>query len=334
MPECEVRSFSEPYEFAAAFQNSGVELSPSTVGPFTGHITRVRLHSLHMQRSSETLASVSYVTLRAGRSYVTFHTTPGVSAFRNGMELGQNDVGLLTGKEPYYRRTLGPVHMGSISLPAEEMHVAGITAIGRDLTLLPNPLMVTPSTDAMARFRRLHGSAGMLAAAAPEVVTHSEVARGLEQTLILAMVACFNTGDVHEDRSARRRHQAVMKRFGTLLEADPDRPWYMLEIARAIGVSLRSLSVCCQEHLGMGPKRYLLLRRMSLARQALIEADPLATTVTDIATRYGFWQFGRFSGEYKSMFGESPSITLRRAREARHANYLGDRSFEGVWKRQ
>jgi AraC-like DNA-binding protein len=44
----------------------------------------------------------------------------------------------------------------------------------------------------------------------------------------------------------------------------------------------------CQEHLGTGPKRYLLLRRMQLARRALRETAPSAATVTQIATRYGF----------------------------------------------
>ena len=54
---------------------------------------------------------------------------------------------------------------------------------------------------------------------------------------------------------------------------------------------------------------------MHLARRALRENAPTATTVTEIATRFGFWQFGRFAGEYKSLFGELPSTTLARPRE-------------------
>jgi AraC-like DNA-binding protein len=60
----------------------------------------------------------------------------------------------------------------------------------------------------------------------------------------------------------------------------------------------------------MSPKHYLWLRRMHLARRALRGANAEKTTVTEVATNYGFWELGRFSVAYRSLFGVSPSTTL------------------------
>jgi AraC-like DNA-binding protein len=51
---------------------------------------------------------------------------------------------------------------------------------------------------------------------------------------------------------------------------------------------------------------------MHLARRALAVADARAKTVTEIANDYGFGELGRFAVEYRKLFGESPSMTLRR----------------------
>ena len=63
----------------------------------------------------------------------------------------------------------------------------------------------------------------------------------------------------------------------------------------------------------MTPNRYLWLRRMNLARRALGCANAERTTVTEIATDYGFWELGRFSVAYRTLFGETPSTTLHQA---------------------
>jgi AraC-like DNA-binding protein len=67
--------------------------------------------------------------------------------------------------------------------------------------------------------------------------------------------------------------------------------------------------------MGMGPIRFLTLRRMHLVRRALLAADASSATVTYIATDHGFWELGRFSVAYRALFGESPSETLRRPAE-------------------
>ena len=310
MLQSEIRSFTEPGELAAAIQNAKVEISVTAPGPFAASITRVRLHTLNLQRVWKNRQCVSHVVPDKGRACITFHVEPGPSVIRSGTEIAENNVALIAAAEPFFQRTAGPACLGAMSLPLEDLRAAGIAATGHDLMPPTSHWLVTPSPGAMGTLRKLHRAAGVLATDAPEVVSHPEVARGLERALIQAMVECLDNGDVHEDRAAQRRHQIIMKRFHMALAADPDRSWYVMEIAKAVGASLRSLTVCCQEHLGMPPKAYLLLRRMHLAREALHASHPAETTVTDVATRYGFWQFGRFAGQYKSLFGETPSVTL------------------------
>jgi AraC-like DNA-binding protein len=181
-----------------------------------------------------------------------------------------------------------------------------------DLASPQDPLLITPAPAAIARLQRLHAAAADLAENAPEIIANPDAARGLEQALVEAMIACLGGPDDHETSVAQRQHALVMRRFRRVVEENPEQPLYVPDICKAIRVSERTLRMCCQEHLGMAPKRYLLLRRMHLVRRALREAASDATSVTDIATRYGFWQLGRFAVEYQALFGESPSATLRR----------------------
>ncbi len=126
------------------------------------------------------------------------------------------------------------------------------------------------------------------------------------------MAHCLQ-GEVREERLALRQHELVMRRFHRVLEENPDQAIHIPELCAKIRVAERTLRICCQEHLGVSPKRYLLLRRMHLSRRALDRASAGTTTVTEVATRYGFWQFGRFASEYKALYGETPSATLHRA---------------------
>jgi AraC family ethanolamine operon transcriptional activator len=85
------------------------------------------------------------------------------------------------------------------------------------------------------------------------------------------------------------------------------------DLSRALHLSRRTLQRAFTETLGLGPARYLTLKRLSAVRAELRRADPGATSVTETATKYGFWELGRFAQDYKRTFGEKPSETLSKA---------------------
>jgi AraC-like DNA-binding protein len=84
------------------------------------------------------------------------------------------------------------------------------------------------------------------------------------------------------------------------------------ELCRALGISRRTLYRAFQDLLDVSPKAYLRLKNLSAARGRLLEAADRPATVTQVALDHGFWELGRFSGAYRTMFGETPSETLRR----------------------
>ena len=58
--------------------------------------------------------------------------------------------------------------------------------------------------------------------------------------------------------------------------------------------------------------KYAKQIRLESAQRALLAARSGITTVTDVAMDHGFFQLGRFSADYRRVFGELPSVTLGR----------------------
>jgi AraC-like DNA-binding protein len=312
MPSSAVLTFTDPDDYAATIRNTKAEVTVTGRGEFAAKITRIDLHRLWMQRFSDNLPRIGHSTAAAGRTAFSFRTQPGPSLFWGGVEMLTTNLVRHGQDASTFQRSFGFAAWGAMSLPVADMVSAGATIAGVDLTPGKDALIHAPAPDAIAKLQRLHAAAGQLAENAPEIIVNPEAARGLEQALIEAMVDCFASRDVRENTLAQGQHTIVMRRFRRIVEENPEHPLYIPEICKAIGVSSRTLQACSHEHLGMGPKHYLLLRRMHLARRALCEAAANATSVTGIATRYGFWQLGRFAVEYQSLFGEPPSATLRR----------------------
>jgi len=314
MPFSTVHCAADPEIYRHTIRPAGAEFLVLGRGRFAGNVTKIDLHRLWIQRIEENLPRTWSIPTTAARSAIWFLTASGAAAYANGVEVRGDHIGLLPPATTTFNRSAGPLQAASMSLPIEDMAKLGIALVGRDLTLRRGTVSLPASSEPLERLRRLHEAAGRIAATAPEIIASSDAALGLEQSLLDAMFDCLAQGRVQEDASSRGRHNAIVKRFRALAEENPEEPLYLADVCAAVGVNKRTLHLCCQEQLGVSPKRYLMLRRMHLARQALVAGTADASSVTEIATRYGFWELGRFAVHYRAVFGESPSATLRRSR--------------------
>src|SRR6201999_4419093 len=98
-----------------------------------------------------------------------------------------------------------------------------------------------------------------------------------------------------------------------LLASNLGHPVYSEQIAREVGVSVRTMHDAILRYRGMSLHRYLRLRRLWLVRQQLLAGSE---SVKASALAFGFWHLGDFSASYRAQFGEAPSETLMRSRKS------------------
>lgn len=87
----------------------------------------------------------------------------------------------------------------------------------------------------------------------------------------------------------------------------------MSDVAAHLGISVRSLQGGFRQWRGITPGNFLRQVRLQLVRDELLKTD-LPGNITRVALRYGFSHMGRFSAQYRSVFGELPSETAARVR--------------------
>ena len=284
-------------------------------GKFRAESTTIRLDRLSLQRCEETLPRTVYSAVDPNAFGIVFATSPGQQVHINGLELAPGEIIVFRRGSEGHNRSSGACQWGTIALTSGDAAAAGETIIGRELLAPPLTHPVKPPPRLLSELLNLHEAAGQLARTAPDILASPEIVRAVEQALTHVLVLCLSEGQGIEVGNAHWRHATALRRLEDFLEENSDHTLYAAELCAVAAVSDRTLRSLCHEHLGIGPMRYLWLRRMHLARRALRTADPATATVTEIATNYGFWELGRFAVAYRSLFGESPSATLRRPPE-------------------
>lgn len=104
----------------------------------------------------------------------------------------------------------------------------------------------------------------------------------------------------------------VIQRVRAYVMANSDRCIKVHDLCEQLGISRRALQDCFHKTMGCTPKAYLSAFGLNAVRRELEKMAPEQTTVSDVATRHGFWHLSQFATDYRKFFGELPSQTLRK----------------------
>lgn len=105
----------------------------------------------------------------------------------------------------------------------------------------------------------------------------------------------------------RERDRTVLKVIEYIL-AQNLRTLTIEEITARTGIKKRSLEYAFKEYVNESPKSFIKALRLNIFRQALKRGE---ASVSEVALQEGFTHMGQLSRDYKLLFGELPSETLR-----------------------
>ena len=296
---------------AASLGSSSANFIVTGGGDFKARLTWLNLRYLRVVRGSANLPRIAHISLPADRAIFSFPTSA-ASAIWNGFGLQFGDILFRGHGERTYHWTAGPSQWGLISLPPEQLAASYKALTGSKITLSPHGRVLRPPRSTTTRLLRLHARVCRFAETRPELTVLPEVGRAMEHELLHALVDCLMADNANGNLETMRHHMDIMARFEVALTTHLGPRLNMSELCADIGVTERTLRMCCAEMLGMSPTRYHLLRRLNMVRSALRRANPATASVAEIALGYQFFALGRFAGAYRAVFGEMPSTTLQR----------------------
>ena len=91
----------------------------------------------------------------------------------------------------------------------------------------------------------------------------------------------------------------------------------LASLCAVTGMSERRVRQAFYECYGMSPTALLRVAALGRVRRSLLHGPRTADAVSRAASDFGFGHLGRFAGQYRVLFGESPSATLsHRSRSA------------------
>lgn len=253
--------------------------------------------------------ALSFDNLGAYKLFVPLH---GELDYRHGDTEGVADERRATTLRPGERlqmhKWFGGTRVLAVKIDAAEAEQAARTLLGDD-TDLSSAWQVAPRNETgslrsfVALARAVNG--------ARDVATDPMVAGPMVEGLVNAFLLATTSGMRRMTAPTRMPH--VVRQAMEFVDENAGAPLTVADIAANCSVSVRTLQSTFAQHVGRTPMAYLRDVRLRHAHRDLCAADPMTTTVAQVAHRWGYWHLGRFSSDYRSAFGEPPSRTLRAA---------------------
>ena len=141
------------------------------------------------------------------------------------------------------------------------------------------------------------------------------IAAEIQNTILSMLISISNNNNFFlENQQNETCLPSYVKVVTDYIDAHLSEPISLADLASTAKVHASTLTDGFRKYYNISPVAYLKCKRLEAARGDLLDADPKITSVTDIATTWGFFHLSRFAQYYQNHFGELPSETLKKNR--------------------
>lgn len=202
---------------------------------------------------------------------------------------------------------------GIIALPGKRTTVAsrnylGIIGLIPGIELEQRDILSRPSSQLIGFIRYLVDAFDTSPQLVSDTRAHAAMGELIKQ--LVHQSASEERLSSGQDCSTTERH---VRRAEDWIAAHAGELGSVSDLARAIGVTPRTLQVAFRQHRNCTPRQMIERHRLERIREELAHAAP-DKSVTSVAMDNGVVHLGRFAASYREMFGENPSDTLTRSR--------------------
>ena len=307
-------NFDDPDEFAAAQPRADVRIDDTGSGPFGARLGIFDTGICGVQFTWNREETVARATAHEDRFYLLIGPAEPRPWTCLGAPMGPWSVGLYPGGSSNVIRMPSDLELVMLSIEPDAIRRAADDLALDDLKLATSAPAILPAAPLpVASIRRFLRHFPRMLHNTP--ADGSQLKFWMDRTLprLTARLLAAEHSSATDDRISSRLR--ILNRVEGFLEANTDAPIYIADLCVAAGVSERTLVNVFQQCFGLSPIRYLRVRRLHQVRRALRTSDPGTTSVSEIASLFGFWHFGRFAADFKTLFGQTPSNLLRHRAE-------------------
>jgi AraC-like DNA-binding protein len=305
-------------ELAQHIKHADIELTQISRAQSPSSLMQVHFDNINLQIGQYGAGHIAYATSDKERSGMVFKISGEYPTICNGYDI-DNKSFMFYGKNSEYMATTNgsckwtyitfkPDYLEESLLEPLQLHLDKKRNISSYLQKIKEEVY-------LHSFYAIVNEITEIAISNPLVFQNTDTVQGMEWSLLdsqmLVLSNTLNSNEKNSDRG-KKSHEFIIMNSIEFLKANSYKPIHVLDLCSALNVKIRTLYYAFQEFYGLSPIRFLRLLRFAKARRDLLYADPVGTTVTDVAAKWHFWHFGRFSVEYKALFGESPSETLNK----------------------